>query len=225
MPDGAASRTGGGHAPTPADTPARAGAAGDRHRGGVPRAVSAARPAGAGLPGGGAVAAAGAAAAVLRADLAHRGDGGAVHVPGPVGRQRVRRAAAHRAVPGPPLRDHAVVPRPAVPVGHEDLPGTGQRGRAGTHAGRAGRPAGPAGHRAQQPRRARRLVPAGPPAAHRVRPPPAGGHEGGAAARPRPGRDGQPAAERVHLPPHAGERIFTDQIDRLARGLDRPARW
>ena len=29
---------------------------------------------------------------------------GAVHVPGPVGRQRVRRAAAHRAVPDPPLR-------------------------------------------------------------------------------------------------------------------------
>ena len=48
---------------------------------------------------------------VLRADLAHRGDRGAVHVPRPMGRQRVRRAAAHRAVPGPPLRDHEVVPR------------------------------------------------------------------------------------------------------------------
>src|SRR5580700_11169824 len=89
-PADAASRTGGGHAPTPADPPARAGPAGDRRRGRADRAVSAARAAGLDVPGGGTVTAARAAPAVLRAGLAHRGDGGAVHVTGPVGGQRVR---------------------------------------------------------------------------------------------------------------------------------------
>src|SRR5262245_353469 len=75
------------------------------------------------------------AAAVLRAGLVHRGDGGVVHLPRPLGCQRIRRAAEHRAVPGPPLRGHEVVPRPAVPGGHPDLPGAGRCGRAGTYRG------------------------------------------------------------------------------------------
>ena len=68
--------------------------------------------------------------------------------------------------------------------------------------------------------RPRRLLPARAPAAERLPAAAAGGHEGDAATRPQRGHRGEPAAERVHQASPAGEHIFTDQIRRLARGLD-----
>src|SRR5215475_4927756 len=55
-----------------------------------------------------------AAPALLRTGLALRRPLSTVHVPGPMDRERVRRAAADRAVSDPSLRDHALVPRPGL---------------------------------------------------------------------------------------------------------------
>src|SRR5215472_17487596 len=89
---------GGAHAPTQAAAPGRAGAAGDRPRGRADRTFAADRPPGPGVQPGPAVAvrphARGQAAAV-RPRLADRGDRDAVHVPGAVDSQRIRRAAAY----------------------------------------------------------------------------------------------------------------------------------
>ena len=51
-----------------------------------------------------------------RARLVDGRDRGADRLPLPVDGQRVRRAAGHRAVPGPPVRDHAAVPQPGLPA-------------------------------------------------------------------------------------------------------------
>ncbi len=196
--------TGGEHAPTQADPPPRAGAAGDHPRGRVPAALAVPWAAGPGVRAGGAGAGrphAEPAAGGLRAGLVRRRDGGAGHAGRALGGERVRRPAAHRALPEPPLRSHALVPRPDVPRCRTDLRPAGRDRRAGSHHGGTGCPAGPAGDRAQQARRARGLLPADPPAAERLPAAAAGGDEGDTAAGPQRGHRGQPAAERVDQAP------------------------
>ena len=192
--------TGGTRAPTHADPPLGAGAAGARHLPRVHHALPVPGRARPGLRAAGPVedrAHAEPAAGRLRAGLV-RG-----RVPGPgradraVGDQRVRRQAAHRAVPEPPLRGHAPVPRHPVRGSGADVRPAGRGGGARPHRRRADRPADPAGHRAQPPRGPRRLVPAGAPAAERLSSTAAGGDEGLASARPQRGHRGQPAAERL----------------------------
>src|SRR5271165_6641906 len=105
--------TGGAHAPTQADPPSCAGAAGDYPRGRVPAALAVPGAAGPGVRAGSAGAGrphAEPAAGGLRAGLVRRRDGGHGHAGGTVGGERVRRPAAHRALPEPPLRGHALVP-------------------------------------------------------------------------------------------------------------------
>ena len=153
------------------------------------------------------------AAAVVRGRLARRRDRGAVRVPRSVDRQRVRRPAADRALPEPQLRDHAMVPGPGVPLRHLHVRAADRDRGTAVHGGRTPGAPGAAGDRAQPARGAGRFNPARAPPAQHVRPAPAGGHEGGAAARPHPGCRGQSRAQRVHRPPrrraaplHRGDR-------------------
>src|SRR5260370_337985 len=111
----------------------------------------------------------------FRAGRVGGGDGGPVHVGRFVGGGRVGGAAAHRAVPEPPLRGHAVVPRRDVQGGGADVRAAGRGRRAGIHRGRGGGPAGPAGDRAQPARPAGGLLPPGTPAAERLPAAAAGG--------------------------------------------------
>ena len=141
--------------------------------------------------------AAGAAAALVRAGLAGDGVAGPGGLPGPVDRQRLRRPAAYRGVDGAPLRSGPMVPGHAVPPGGEGLPAAGGDRGAASHRRGAGGPADPAGHRPQSTRRARRLVPARAPPAQPLPPQAPHRDEGGAAARPEPGRGDQPAAARL----------------------------
>ena len=144
--------TGGAHAPTQADPPSCAGAAGHYPRGRVPAALAVPGAAGPGVRAGSAGAGrphAEPAAGGLRAGLVRRRDGGHGHAGGTVGGERVRRPAAHRALPEPPLRGHALVPGPDVPRRRTDLRPAGRGRRAAIHRGGGGRPADPAGDRAQ----------------------------------------------------------------------------
>src|SRR6266568_1015823 len=73
---------------------------------------------------------------------------------GAVAGERVRRPAAHRALPEQALRGHALVPGRDVPRRGQDVRAAGRGRRAGRDRGGAGRAAGPAGRRAEPARRA-----------------------------------------------------------------------
>ena len=161
-------------------------------------------------------------AAVLRARLADRGDRDAVHVPGAVAGERVRRAHAYRALSEPPLRDHALVPRPDATARPPARSGCGSRWTSRSSPPRSRRPGWPARSScsAATPAQATPLLLVRHLLSVYGRRP-RGGHEGDDAARSQPRRRGQPPAQRVHsAPPGRCEGLFSEQIERLASGLD-----
>src|ERR1700686_158191 len=66
----------------------------------------------------------------LRVGMVRGRDGGPGHAGRFVGGERVRRPAAHRALPEPALRGDALVPGPDVPRGGADLRAAGRGRRA-----------------------------------------------------------------------------------------------